>query len=418
MRRAGGGRAVDAPRPPRPPRTGRPRRQIGAALGTAGVALVVAALLGCTAEPPTPTPTRTPTPAPPASTTPTATPSPTPTPAPEVLQPSGPVSVVAEGLDAPWSILVLPGGGTLVSQRDRGDIVEVLPGGGLRGVTAVPGVAAGGEGGLMGLALLPGDADRPPYVYACFTAAGDNRIVRMPLGGARGTLTLGAPEEVLTGIPKAGNHNGGRLAFGPDGMLYATAGDAGNRDAAQDPDSLSGKILRMTPEGDPAPGNPFGNYAWSLGHRNPQGLAWDASGGMWAAEFGQDTWDELNRIDRGGNYGWPVVEGAAGDPRFADPVQQWTTGDASPSGLAVIGDTLFLAALRGERLWTIAPATGSRSGAALVATPWYTDEFGRIRDVARSPDGGLWFIGNNTDGRGSPREGDDRLFAVGLAPPG
>ncbi|MFF2275515.1 PQQ-dependent sugar dehydrogenase [Agromyces sp. NPDC058126] len=412
MRRARGDRAVDASRPPRAPA----RRPIGSALGAACSVLVVAALFGCTAAPPVPTPSRTPTPAPSATATPP--PSATPAPPPEVLQPSGPVSVVAEGLDAPWSILVLPGGGTLVSQRDRGDIVEVLPDGGLRVVTAVPGVAAGGEGGLMGLALLPGDADRPPYVYACFTAANDNRIVRMPLGGARGRLSLGAPEEVLTGIPKAGNHNGGRLAFGPDGMLYATAGDAGNRDAAQDPDSLSGKILRMTPDGDPAPGNPFGNYTWSFGHRNPQGLAWDASGRMWAAEFGQNTWDELNRIDRGANYGWPVVEGAAGDPRFTDPVQQWATGDASPSGLAVIGDTLFLAALRGERVWTIAPAIGSGAGASLVATPWFAGEFGRIRDVAAAPDGGLWFIGNNTDGRGSPREGDDRLFAVGLAPAG
>ncbi|GAA1787243.1 PQQ-dependent sugar dehydrogenase [Agromyces lapidis] len=411
MRRTGGDRA-DASRRPHGP-AHRPIRG-GALVVTVYSAFVAAALLGCTTAPPVPTPTRTATPAPSASATPTATP------APEVLQPTGAVSVVAEGLDAPWSILVLPGGGTLVSQRDRGDIVEVLPSGGLRVVTAVPGVVAGGEGGLLGLALLPGDADRTPYVYAYFTAANDNRIVRMPLGGARGTLSLGAPEEVLTGIPKAGNHNGGRLAFGPDGMLYATAGDAGNRDAAQDPDSLSGKILRMTPEGDPAPGNPFGNRTWSLGHRNPQGLAWDASGGMWAAEFGQDTWDELNRIGRGANYGWPVVEGAAGDPRFTDPVQQWSTGEASPSGLAVVGDTLFLAALRGERVWAVAPAAGSGAdgATALVATPWFAGEFGRIRDVAAAPDGGLWFIGNNTDGRGSPRDGDDRLFAVGLAPSG
>ncbi|MFF2387795.1 PQQ-dependent sugar dehydrogenase [Agromyces sp. NPDC058104] len=407
MGRAGDG-TVDAAGRPRG-RTGRPTAL--RVLGAACAALAVAVLVGCTSAPPVPTPSITPAPEP--SVTPT--PSPTPAPPPEVLQPSGEVSVVAEGLDAPWSILVLAGGGTLVSQRDRGDIVEVLPGGAIRVVAAVPGVAAGGEGGLLGLALLPGDADRPPYVYAYFTAAADNRIVRMPLGGARGTLSLGAPEEILTGIPKAGNHNGGRLAFGPDGLLYATAGDAGVREAAQDPASLSGKILRMTPDGGPAPGNPFGNYTWSLGHRNPQGLAWDASGGMWAAEFGQDTWDELNRIDRGANYGWPVVEGAAGDPRFTDPVQQWATGDASPSGLAVIGDTLFLAALRGERVWAIAPAT---TAGALGSTPWFTGDFGRIRDVAAAPDGGLWFIGNNTDGRGSPRDGDDRLFAVQLAPAG
>jgi glucose/arabinose dehydrogenase len=171
----------------------------------------------------------------------------------------------------------------------------------------------------------------------------------------------------------------------------------------------------MTPDGAAAPGNPFGNLVWSLGHRNPQGIAWDANGQLWAAEFGQNTWDELNRIARGGNYGWPVVEGVAGDARFIDPVMQWRTDEASPSGLAIVGDTLFLAALRGQRLWSIAPAT---SGAQLAATPWYVGEFGRIRDAVPGPDGELWFIGNNTDGRGSPRDGDDRLYRVTLAPAG
>jgi glucose/arabinose dehydrogenase len=237
--------------------------------------------------------------------------------------------------------------------------------------------------------------------------------VRMPLTGAPGSLGLGAPEDVLTGIPKAGNHNGGRIALGPDGFLYATAGDAGTPDAAQDPASLSGKILRMTPDGQPAPGNPFGNFTWSFGHRNPQGLAWDAAGELWAAEFGQNTWDELNRIDRGANYGWPVVEGQSGDARFVDPVMQWSTSEASPSGLAIVGDTFFLAALRGERLWSVAPAT---AGGPLSATPWFAGELGRLRDVTAGPEGELWFISNNTDGRGSPSAGDDRLYRVPLAP--
>jgi glucose/arabinose dehydrogenase len=330
-----------------------------------------------------------------------------------VLQPSGGVEVIAEGLQAPWSILRLPGGGVLVSERDTTNIVEVLGDGSLRVAATVPGVVPGGEGGLMGLAFLPSDDERPAYVYAYFTAASDNRIVRMPLTGAPGSLGLGAAEDVLTGIAKAGNHNGGRIAFGPDGFLYATSGDAGNRDAAQDPGSLSGKILRMTTEGQPAPGNPFDNFTWSFGHRNPQGLAWDARGDLWAAEFGQNTWDELNRISRGANYGWPIVEGQAGDGRFVDPVAQWSTSEASPSGLAIVGDTLFLAALRGERLWSVAPAT---AGGQLGATPWFVGELGRLRDVTAGPEGELWFIGNNTDGRGSPSPGDDRLFRVRLAP--
>ena len=154
---------------------------------------------------------------------------------------------------------------------------------------------------------------------------------------------------------------------------------------------------------------------WSLGHRNPQGIAWDANGELWAAEFGQNTWDELNRISRGANYGWPVVEGVAGDPRFVDPVMQWSTSEASPSVLAVIGDTLFLAALRGERVWTIAPAT---TGGALESASWFAGDLGRIRDVAAAPDGTLWLITNNTDGRGSPSAGDDRLYRVPLAAEG
>src|SRR5690606_12023651 len=137
--------------------------------------------------------------------------------------------------------------------------------------------------------------------------------IRMPLTGSPGSYRMGEAETVIDGIAKAQTHNGGRLAFGPDGFLYVTTGDAGERDAAQDPDSLSGKILRLTPEGDAAPGNPFGTAIWSLGHRNVQGIAWTTDGTMWASEFGQDTWDELNAIVPGANYGWPSVEGAGGD---------------------------------------------------------------------------------------------------------
>ena len=392
--------------------TGRRPGATRARRGLATPIIVLAALValaGCFSPPPA----RSPLPS-----TPPGMPSPSPTPPspsapPAVLLPAGGAEVVAEGLQAPWSILRLPSGGVLVSERDTANIVEVLADGSLRVATTVPGVVPGGEGGLMGLAFLAGTGGRPDSVYAFFTAASDNRIVRMPLTGTPGSLALGAPEDVLTGIPKAVNHNGGRIAFGPDGFLYATTGDAGIRDAAQDPAALAGKILRMTPDGRPAPGNPFGNLTWSFGHRNSQGIAWDAAGDLWAAEFGQNTWDELNRITRGANYGWPIVEGQAGDGRFVDPVVQWSTSDASPSGLAIVGDTLFLAALRGERLWSVAPAT---AGGELAASPWFVGDLGRLRDVTAGPDGELWFIGNNTDGRGSPSPGDDRLFRVRLAP--
>ncbi|MRX44338.1 PQQ-dependent sugar dehydrogenase [Agromyces sp. Q22] len=331
--------------------------------------------------------------------------------APPAVRPVGDVETLATGLESPWSILRLPDGGVLVSERDPGRIVEVLADGALREVAVLPDVVAGGEGGLLGLAFLPGDGDDGASVFAYFSTDSDNRIVRMPLTGEPGELGLGEPDVVLDGIPRGGRHNGGRLAVGPDDFLYATTGDAGDGDLSQDPDSLGGKILRMTAEGEPAPGNPSGTLVWSLGHRNPQGLAWDAAGGMWAAEFGQNTWDELNRIEPGENYGWPIVEGRADDDRFRDPAVQWPTSEASPSGIAIVGDTVVLAALRGERLWFASPALTSPTEVDAA----FEGELGRMRDVVPGPDGELWAITNNTDGRGSPRDGDDRLVRIPLA---
>ncbi|MEU4833691.1 PQQ-dependent sugar dehydrogenase [Streptosporangium sp. NPDC023615] len=309
---------------------------------------------------------------------------------------------VARGIQAPWGLAFLPGGDALVAERDSGRVLRVPAGGGQpREVYRVPGVAAGGEGGLLGLAVSPAyDEDR--YVYAYLTAASDNRIVRFRLDDA-------TPEPVFEGIAKAGIHNGGRIAFGPDGMLYAGTGDAGERGASQDPDSPNGKILRLTPEGEPAPGNPrAGSAVYSLGHRNVQGLAWDARGRLFAIEFGQNALDEVNLIEPGRNYGWPEVEGK-GDTdggRFTDPLVTWPTGEASPSGAAIAGNTLYVAALRGERLWTV-PLRDGRTGEPRAEL---TGRYGRLRTVAVAPDGALWLTTSNTDGRGDVRDGDDRIL--------
>ncbi|RNE67427.1 PQQ-dependent sugar dehydrogenase [Cryobacterium tepidiphilum] len=392
----------------------------GAARSRAGVVLAVAvslSLAACTgphaaAPDVSSVPPSAAAPSPSPASPPAPTPSVPATPAP-LVHPVGEPVVIASNLDVPWSILRLPGGGTLISERDSAQVVELLPDGRTRVAGTVPGVEPQGEGGLLGLATpraAPGDAGAASvvWVYAYFTSSTDNRVVRMPLAGEAGSYRLGAPELVVRGIPKAGNHNGGRLGFGPDGMLYVTAGDAGNSDNAQDRGSLGGKILRMTPTGDVPPGNPFGTLVYSFGHRNPQGIAWDSSGQLWASEFGQNTWDELNRIVPGGNYGWPVVEGAGGGDDFIDPVQQWPTDAASPSGIAIVSDTIFMVGLRGERLWQIDPSTGE-------AKDWFVHRFGRLRDVVSGPDGTLWFVSNNTDGRGTPAEGDDRLYQVRVA---
>jgi glucose/arabinose dehydrogenase len=326
------------------------------------------------------------------------------------VSPTGELEVLVTGLRTPWSIAPLPTGSTLMSERDTGRVLELTPDGDVRVVATVPGVVPGGEGGLLGIAARDTGT---PYLFAYVTAASDNRIVRMPITGAPGTYGLGEVEVLLAGIPKARTHNGGRLAFGPDGMLYATTGDAQQTGLAQDPQSLAGKILRLTPEGAVPADNPFeGEYTYSFGHRNPQGLAFDRTGQLWAAEFGQNTWDELNRITPGSNYGWPVVEGIGGRAGFVDPVQQWATSEASPSGLGIVGDTLFLASLRGQRLWVVDIDNPGTS------TAFFGGELGRLRDAVGVGDDRLLIVTSNTDGRGSPRADDDRLLVVSLAPRG
>lgn len=318
---------------------------------------------------------------------------------------------IATGLEAPWSI-AFHGVIALISERDSGRILEVVNGGSgddgtprsgaVREVGTVPGVAAQGEGGLLGIAVREGQ------LYAFLSATDENRIVRFPVTGDAGGLGLGDPETVLAGIPVAAVHNGGRIAFGPDGMLYATTGDGGVPQRAQDPASLAGKILRMTPDGGVPGDNPFaGSPVYTLGHRNPQGIAWAEDGTMYASEFGQNTWDELNLIEAGQNYGWPEAEGIAGVPGFVDPVQQWAPAEASPSGIAIQGGAISIANLRGERLRSVPLAD---PGATAVER--FAGELGRLRDAVAAPDGSLWILTNNTDGRGEPGPGDDRLLAV------
>jgi glucose/arabinose dehydrogenase len=304
---------------------------------------------------------------------------------------------IATGLDVPWGMAFLPDGSALVAERDRADILQIPAGGGdPKKVYQVPGVDAGGEGGLLGLAVDP-EYRENRFLYAYYTAADDNRIVRF-------TLSDKQPKVIFDGIDKASIHNGGRIAFGPDKMLYAGTGDASNGSESQDPDDVNGKILRLTRDGKPAPGNPrAGSPVWSMGHRNVQGLAWNADGTMYGIEFGQNTWDEVNVIEPGKNYGWPEVEGKSNDSRYENPIVQWGTDEASPSGAAVAGDTLYVAALRGERLWTV-PLNGGDPKAELRG------KYGRLRTVEVAPDGALWLSTSNQDGRGDARDGDDRIL--------
>jgi glucose/arabinose dehydrogenase len=194
---------------------------------------------------------------------------------------------------------------------------------------------------------------------------------------------------LLTGIPRNKYHNGGRLRFGPDGKLYIATGDGQNGDWAQDRANLAGKVLRINPDGTIPSDNPFGTSVWSYGHRNPQGLAFDSQGRLWEQEFGNSVMDETNLIVRGGNYGWPACEGttgSCGEPGFVAPKRTYPVAEASCSGIAVVRDALYIACLRGARLYR-----AEISGDGLTNVQQYlTGTYGRLRTVEPSADGGLW----------------------------
>lgn len=377
-------------------------RRRGAALF---VACVAVALAGCS-EAQTPSPTSSPTP---SSSPAQASPSPVVTPSPQAL--IGAVNVIItertvllEGLTYPWDIAWEPDGSALITMRHEARILRYGADGSstwLRGAGAgwlTANVVAVGEGGLLGIALLPSD---PTVLYAYVTRADGNAVVRMSMTGT----WLGPPHDVVTGIPRAGNHNGGRIRFGPDGFLYITCGDAADRPLSQNLDSLAGKILRVVADGTDADGsipadNPFGNLVWTYGHRNPQGIGWAPDGRMYASELGQNTFDELNLIEPGNNYGWPIKEAVVGAPEgtapgatvdgFTYPWAWWPTSEASPSGIAVTDEAVYMAALRGQRLWRI-PLAPEGIGVPHVVL----NDIGRIRLASLGPDGAIYLITSN-----------------------
>ena len=315
--------------------------------------------------------------------------------------------VLARYLRVPWGLAFLPNGDALVGERVDGRVHRVDRRGGREQVGRLT-VDSAGEGGLLGIAVSPGfgsGGDR--WVYLYFTSqSSDNRIVRRELRGG----SLGPAQLLLDGIPSGTNHDGGRLAFGPDGMLYVGTGDAGDPDRAQNLRSLGGKILRITRSGGVPDGNPFDTRVWSYGHRNVQGLTWDGRGRMWAAELGQNAQDELNRIRPGRNYGWPLAEGRSPDPELTDPFVAWRPENCSPSGIAAARGRIWVGALRGEALWSVR-ITGPAAGRKVRH---FHGDFGRIRTVAKAPDGSLWITTSNRDGRGSPARADDRVIRLNL----
>ena len=352
--------------------------------------LALALLSGCGGDAEEPPPTR-------------AEPPPATAPATERERPAEPrVETVAEGLEIPWEIAFLPDGRALVAERP-GRVRLLDPGRTLAEVE----VAHIGEGGLLGLAVDPEFEDNR-LVYLYRTVSGGNEVARYRLEGRR----LVEEQVIVRGIAAAPIHDGGRLRFGPDGALYITTGDAAQPELSQDPGSLNGKILRL--DGERARGRGGRPEVVSLGHRNPQGLDWEPrSGRLYAPEHGPDGDDEVNLIEEGGNYGWPRVRGT-GHGSFAAPLVVYPASIA-PSGAtfaraegsAWTGDFL-VACLVGEQLRRL--RFDGRE--VVVDEPLFEGEFGRLRTVVEGPDGALYVLTNNTDGRGSPREGDDRVLRI------
>ena len=319
------------------------------------------------------------------------------------------IVTLSTGWSVPWGMSWLPDGSMLVTERDTFKLFHEPAAGGTQTlIGTVPNVVTtGGEGGLLGIAVDP-NWNTNHYIYIFHTATEGNRIVRMTYNGT----TISGYKILVQGIAKNKYHNGGRLAFGPDGYLYATTGDAENGAYAQNKASLNGKILRMKTDGTPAPGNPFGTLIYSYGHRNPQGLAWDSSGRLWEAEFGNNQWDELNLIQPGLNYGWPTCEGTCTVSGMTNPKAEWPVNVASPSAIAIVDNAVYMAALRGERLWRI-PLNGTN-----VGTPqaYYVNQYGRLRTVMAVPGkNALWLSTTNVDLNGNQPAGSDKIFRVTIS---
>lgn len=327
-----------------------------------------------------------------------------------------------EGLEIPWSLVFLSPTEALVSERP-GRIRRIVQGRLLPAPYAEPEVLHAGEGGLMGLAVHPRFPD-VPYIYAMHTYREEgrpaNRVVRLRHEGERATLD----RVIIDKIPGHRVHNGGRIGFGPDGMLYITTGDIWQAESAQDAGSLAGKILRLTPEGAIPADNPFeGSPVFSLGHRNPQGLAWHpGTGALFSSEhgpsgeYGLRGRDIINVIEKGGNYGWPRTVGKADRPPYIDPLIMWEQA-TPPGGMAFWHGDLFVATLRSRALIRIQLVQQEDDFQVTAIERWFDPDhgettFGRLRDAVVGPDNHLYLLTSNRDGRGRTRSGDDRIVRI------
>jgi glucose/arabinose dehydrogenase len=330
---------------------------------------------------------------------------------------------VADNLQIPWEIAFLPEGDLLVSERP-GTLKKIGEDG---RVYNIEGVEHTGEGGLLGMALHPRFSEnRWIYLYLT-TKTGDglkNKIDRYYFQNDR----LSDKKIIIDGIPGSSFHDGGRIAFGPastpngalagkpDYYLYITTGDAGSSNLAQDLNSLAGKILRLKDDGSIPSDNPFSSPIWSYGHRNPQGLAWDDKGRLWATEHGRSGvlsgLDELNIIQKGKNYGWPVIQGDETREGMESPALQSGPDETwAPAGIVYWNGSLFFTGLRGESIYE---AKIAENGKITAVISHFRGAFGRLRAIQIGQDGFIYVTTSNTDGRGQIRNRDDKIIKIDL----
>lgn len=321
---------------------------------------------------------------------------------------SGERETVARNLVTPWAIVFLPDGDMLVPERE-GRLQRI----GTDGAKfTIEGVQETSEGGLLGFALAP-DFNKSNQVYLYYTTSRSgslkNQVDRYKLEDNQ----LTERTTIIDQIPAASNHNGGSIAFGPDDKLYITTGDAQDENLAQNKNSLAGKILRINPDGSTPSDNPFGNAVYSYGHRNPQGIAWDDNDQLWSVEHGpsgaETGFDELNKITRGANYGWPVIRGDEKRDGMQTPVAQSGSNETwAPGGMAYLNDALYFAGLRGQSLYKVDISSPDNVSIANLSR-LFADEYGRLRAVT-AHNGNIYFSTSNRDGRGSPAPEDDRII--------
>lgn len=316
-------------------------------------------------------------------------------------------SVIAENLEVPWEMVFLPDGRALVTERPGrirlidNKVLNSTP------VAVIQEVEATGEGGLLGITVHP-EFSNNRYVYVYYT-------YRNNQGGIRNKVarfifennSLSFNKDIINEIPGSNFHNGGRIKFGTDRLLYITTGDAQNPSLAQDTSSLAGKILRITDEGNIPDNNPFSNEVFSYGHRNPQGIDFDEKGNLWATEHGPSARDEVNKIEIGENYGWPIITGNQEREGIISPIIQSGSETWAPSGLVFYNNSLYFVGLRGQALFKL-----NIDGPEPEIAKYFSEEFGRLRTVVLGPDGYFYITTNNKDSRGVPRPGDDKIIRV------